>query len=383
MERLEFDNSEHYRAIEGAIHINRYLLVKRICEGKKILDVACGEGYGSYLLSKWGAASVHGVDISEIAINNAKSNFSSEGISFLCKNVENMQNVFESKSFDMIVSFETIEHLQNPVSFLNELKRLIKPDGIIIISCPNDYYYYPTEDMSNPFHVKKYTMDDFKELTQQVLGKANEYFVGTHLHGFVNIKDGSLDLINAPKSDQTKMLQYKSNIDSFLLPRDEDINTNNCSYFVGIWGEHDNKLLETFVAYPRAMDQFSTYAYPIFDLTKNAKDLVCQQVELHQMIESLNSYKKENMDLQLKLEKENRDLQLKIEALQIQKDQTMLRLEALQAQEEFLQTVIAQSNKERIQELENELSVIYESNGYKFLRKWYGVRDKMKAILKR
>lgn len=107
MERLEI-TAKNYVAEELAIHMARYSFVKKLVKGKKILDLACGEGYGSFLMKKWGGESttVIGVDISKEAIEKAKTNFSLESsITFLSCNAENLP--FNSEQFDLIVSFET------------------------------------------------------------------------------------------------------------------------------------------------------------------------------------------------------------------------------------------------------------------------------------
>ena len=80
MERLDFSDESKYSAIEASIHLNRYLSAKKFIKGKKVLDVACGEGYGTYLLKKWGAAKVTGVDISKEALFVARDKFVDKGI---------------------------------------------------------------------------------------------------------------------------------------------------------------------------------------------------------------------------------------------------------------------------------------------------------------
>ena len=118
----------------------------------KVLDAACGEGYGSYLLKMWGATEVVGVDVSQTSIDKATTIFKCENLKFQCQNVETLQ--LPNHYFDVIVSFETLEHLDHPEKFLKEIRRVLKPGGTIIISCPNDPYYYPDEETSNPFHKK-------------------------------------------------------------------------------------------------------------------------------------------------------------------------------------------------------------------------------------
>ena len=71
-----------YNTAEAAIHLDRYLTAKQFVTGKHVLDIACGEGYGSKLMKDWGAASVVGVDISSEALQIANQMFAEEGITF-------------------------------------------------------------------------------------------------------------------------------------------------------------------------------------------------------------------------------------------------------------------------------------------------------------
>ena len=163
LERLNFDSDYKYSAMEGAIHLTRYIIAKEFCKNKVVLDVACGEGYGSSLMSNWGAEKIIGVDVSQEAIDKANKFFSTDKIQFNCNSAENME-FLESNSFDLIVSLETVEHIGNPDRFLKELKRLIRDDGTIILSCPNDWYYFPDVKEGNQYHMKKYKFNEFFEL---------------------------------------------------------------------------------------------------------------------------------------------------------------------------------------------------------------------------
>ena len=117
-------------------HINRYFYVSQFTTGKVVLDIACGTGYGSYILSDKGKCKrVIGIDISQEAIRFAQNNYSKGNIEFLVGNAENVGLC--TGVFDVIVSFETIEHLINYEHFLLELKRLLKKNGYLYISVPN------------------------------------------------------------------------------------------------------------------------------------------------------------------------------------------------------------------------------------------------------
>ena len=106
---------------------------------KKILDCACGAGYGSFILSLQNE--VTGIDLSEEAINYAKKRYVNNGLGFVLGTAEKLP--FKNKSFDVIVSFETIEHLKNPGKFILEVKRVLKDNGTLIVSTPNKSVFSP------------------------------------------------------------------------------------------------------------------------------------------------------------------------------------------------------------------------------------------------
>ncbi len=142
-------------------HKLRYHFASQFVEGKKVLDAACGSGYGTSMLAKT-AKHVKGIDISKDAIEHAKIFYSSENIEFSICSVDTL--IFDDKSFDVIVSFETLEHVPEDIqlNFLKEIKRVLKPEGILIMSTPNhDVYKLRGE---NHFHVKELTFDEFSSL---------------------------------------------------------------------------------------------------------------------------------------------------------------------------------------------------------------------------
>lgn len=301
MERLTFENSK-YLAIEGAIHLNRYLNVKELCKGKKILDLACGEGYGSFMMSEWGAKEVVGIDISKEAILNAKKNFKNNNIKFINANVEDL-NFIEDNSFDLIVSFETIEHLSNPKIFLKEIKRVLMPEGSIVISCPNDYFYYPDENEQNKFHKKKYSFNDFKKLTESELGKKVEYMIGVYIGGYINTYPSIIK-----KQFNQKQMLNQSTIKAIKILPDSDVVEDGSCYYVGFW---NCKTSETASIYPYEYNEL------LIDFTK--------KIELSETFSEINkNLEKElyNCKSELKKEKEN----LEKERIEIIKKNLLIKL---------------------------------------------------------
>lgn len=238
MERLSLNADAAYDPMEAAIHVGRYSILKDFCQGKTVLDIACGEGYGSAIIAKeWGAKEVIGVDISEEAINNAHSNFGGyDNLKFLQCSVYDLTNVLKNKKFDVVVSLETIEHLEFPEVFLSLISSYKKHNGIIVISCPNDNLYYPTDLERNPYHFKKYTENHFYNMAEKVLGEAAYKLRGAPLKGYANISiNTGLDNKAANSLDVTKI--HESGAELLMLSPGVDLTSENCSYYLGVWGK--------------------------------------------------------------------------------------------------------------------------------------------------
>lgn len=139
-------------------HIDRYLFAAENVAGKRVLDVACGSGFGSDILLKAGAEQVDGVDVSSEAVKYATETYGQEKINFHCQSADDLP--FSDDTFDVIVSFETIEHLEDEVrkKYLTEIVRVLAPDGIVLISTPNKQITTPWKlKPNNPYHVLEYT----------------------------------------------------------------------------------------------------------------------------------------------------------------------------------------------------------------------------------
>ncbi len=114
-------------------HLHRYGIVMPFIEDKTVLDIACGEGYGSKLLSSK-ALKVIGVDIDLETIEKASKKYGSSNLTFIQGSADKIP--VKDGSIDTVVSFETIEHHDKHNEMMNEIKRVLKPGGILIISSP-------------------------------------------------------------------------------------------------------------------------------------------------------------------------------------------------------------------------------------------------------
>jgi ubiquinone/menaquinone biosynthesis C-methylase UbiE len=256
IERLHFGEQRTFNAVEASSHLARYSVARPLCHGKRVLDVACGEGYGAYFMSQhWGAASVDGVDVAPEAIESARSRFEKPGVRFHQHPAEAIDALFEPASFDLIVCLETIEHVDDADTLVAALARQRKPDGTLVISCPNDYWYYPTAEESNPFHKRKFRLAEFQALCERVLGPASRYLYGTPVSGFANLSsDDKLLVPGAGDASPTAMLRPTALPRVELLPSDEDVDERNCSYFVGIWSPGETEsATRTAVIFPCSM----------------------------------------------------------------------------------------------------------------------------------
>ncbi len=175
-ERLVLEGENNAELIHQ--HLARYEFAKAFVRDKNVLDVACGSGYGAAILKQAGAAKVVGLDISEEALAYARTHFQGEGMEFVLGDAENLSSF---RGFEAIVSFETIEHLRQPETFLLEITRALAPQGTLIISSPHRESEAGLAQPQNPFHHREWSLAEFQEL---LVG----YFHGMTIHGQYNFE---------------------------------------------------------------------------------------------------------------------------------------------------------------------------------------------------
>jgi len=181
------------RAIEGKTpaniwldHIKRYYFTSQFAFDKTVLDIACGSGYGAYIISKVGKCKrVAGVDNSIETIDFVLNNYLTSNANFCVGDVKNVP--LKSNLFDVIISFETIEHLINYEQFLLELKRLLKKNGQLFISTPNKevecaFYGSNYKNSLGEFHHQAFNSREFLSILRkhfQVCGIFGQRMVPT------------------------------------------------------------------------------------------------------------------------------------------------------------------------------------------------------------
>ncbi|HEX7466051.1 MAG TPA: class I SAM-dependent methyltransferase, partial [Usitatibacter sp.] len=199
MSELPFTGERFVPGAKGEIwveHWHRYHFASRWCAGKRVLDVACGEGYGTALLARQ-AAHVTGVDISAEAIAHARGRYASlanaEFTEASCTALP-----LADASVDVAVSFETIEHIAAQAEFIGELARVLKPGGVLLLSCPNKLEYSDKRGFRNEFHVKELYRDELASLVASRLpevawyGQQASFFSVIAPEGAVSRAEGEL-----------------------------------------------------------------------------------------------------------------------------------------------------------------------------------------------
>ena len=157
------NESEQYGHL---MHLASYNFAVKYVKNKSVLDYGCGTGYGTFKLAEQ-ATYVIGIDISLEAINYAKLNYSSNNINFITNSNFERKNFIEK--FDVITSFQVIEHVKNEENYLKSIYNLLKPGGIFLLTTPNkkNRLFPFIQKPWNIYHLKEYNATDLKSILQQ------------------------------------------------------------------------------------------------------------------------------------------------------------------------------------------------------------------------
>jgi len=181
-------------------HAARYVFALPFVEGKTVLDIACGTGYGIALL-RHKAQFVTGVDIDREAAK-AAINECGDNAAVLLGNGLGLP--FADDTFDVVTSFETLEHLHERTPFLTELHRVLRPAGMLVLSTPNSNYTQPVNGKpTNPFHIHEYSP---QELTVELESLFTvEQFLGQTLDAKIKIPPFHDAQLRLPKDAATQV----------------------------------------------------------------------------------------------------------------------------------------------------------------------------------
>ena len=182
-------------------HLSRYEMALHFVKDKTIVDIASGEGYGTYLLSTM-AASTLGVDISEEAVSAAQIKYKADNLNYSIGSCSAIP--VNTQSVDCVVSFETIEHITNQKALMDEVDRILKPDGLLIISTPETKHFAKNAFHQNEFHEKELTLEEFQELLGQ-------YFAHVRLYTQRYISGSMIMPLNFEPKENLKFSKFLSN----------------------------------------------------------------------------------------------------------------------------------------------------------------------------
>lgn len=374
-----------------------------------MLDVASGEGYGSFLLRRWGAESVEGIDVDEQTVETATRLFGGDGVHYQCHTAEQLP--FEDHTFDVVCSFETIEHLDHPELFLQEIRRVLKPGGNIILSCPNDPYYYKQGTPGNPFHKRQYTYFDFKQLAEKYLGQRVRYYLAYALNGFVNlpIEESTLPPEGGEESplptDMMEMFNYKDAVQAVCVSGERYLNHWNANYFVGIWGPNNSTSINASI-FPRETfieikDEDEEFLREVARLKEDFEKHTAQEAEYARQLEETKAVfaqQEENSKQQLEagkayIEHIKEEAARQAHVAELEQQRTSMMLELVNKEKDMMQQSYARDYAEltRLREQYNQLStenaqhceelrLIHASRGFKLLNMGYPIKKRIWKI---
>ncbi|UTH76566.1 glycosyltransferase [Chromobacterium sp. IIBBL 290-4] len=231
---MEFTGERFVPNLDGEIrleHYHRYALISPFVKDKVVLDIACGTGYGSNVLYHAGAKMVFGVDISSEAVDYAKTHYTSDekNINFIEGSVTKIP--FPDNYFDIVVSYETIEHLLEQKEMLSEISRVLRPEGFACISSPNRTIFSEINPEHNQYHLKELDLDEFNDLL------ANEFSSIKYLSQRINAASFISDL-NTAKNEFFAVHEEKEK-----LPK-AGLNIHQPVYYIALCASSENALPE-------------------------------------------------------------------------------------------------------------------------------------------
>jgi ubiquinone biosynthesis O-methyltransferase len=142
-------------------HLARYAFASRLCRHKRVLDMGCGAGYGTAELARY-AWSATGIDLSQVAVEHAREHYNARNLRYLQASCTDLP--FPAASFDLVISYEVIEHIPEWRKLIEEARRVLKPGGQFIVSTPNRLYYAESRKIAgpNPYHDHEFEFEEFR-----------------------------------------------------------------------------------------------------------------------------------------------------------------------------------------------------------------------------
>jgi ubiquinone/menaquinone biosynthesis C-methylase UbiE len=163
----------HHQTLTYGEHLSRYLTTLEVVKGKVVLDLASGAGYGTHMIAQQ-AKKVYGIDYSADAVAYAQKHYGAKNIEYKVGDAHEIP--LPDDSVDVVVSLETIEHLQKPAKFVAEVKRILRPGGQFIVSTPNDDEFIE----GNEFHLHEFDLKELKTLIDKNFKHAKFHYQGSY-----------------------------------------------------------------------------------------------------------------------------------------------------------------------------------------------------------
>ncbi len=203
-------------------HWNRYMAFSYLAEDVSVLDIACGEGYGTNLLSSI-ARKATGMDLSADNIRHAIHKYGRKKNNLDYKVSDACQILAGNDKYDVVYSFETIEHLENISAYLSNLSNILTENGIGIISTPRPNINPVTKRPYNPHHVKELLVEEFKNLLGtyfqyvELAGQSKEYPCEIHQSFSVDKDAYMIGIVSNHQNYVRKVIQRLPNIETLFI----------------------------------------------------------------------------------------------------------------------------------------------------------------------
>ena len=210
----------HEDAALAVEHLHRYVYASRLAQGKCVLDIGSGEGYGSAILAAH-AASVIGVDLDAAAVTHARRKYGNANLDFLMASAPELPF---PRRFDLAVCFEVLEHLENQTELVAEIRRVLTPEGLLIVSTPDKRAYAAETGFDNPFHVHELYFEEFEELLRDQFPQVR--MLGQELRYGSRIR-----LMDTNKASDSTEFQVRRHPEGFVV---DDKRTDRPLYYVAL-----------------------------------------------------------------------------------------------------------------------------------------------------
>jgi O-antigen biosynthesis protein len=416
----------------GVEHLHRYHAAIDIVRDKIVLDLASGEGFGTAVLAAT-AKKVYGMDIDGPSIEHARKTYGGlANAEFVQASADAVP--LKDQSVDIVVSFETIEHLDEPTQkkFMQEISRVLRPDGKLIISTPDKVNYSERYQYKNQFHLKEFNRDEFYGFLKRSFRHVTEYLQGFEIVSAITGPEASevqkVKICNWKRSTGNFSRKYLISVCS-NSPIEADLNFSSVVFQVhreyleltdrlvemeahilelGTWGKKLNieinqrdelirelqEKVEDRSAWAVRLDQERVQHEAVIQALKeqnqqvidglSAKmDSMLQQSQhlqeaLKTQSDELNTLKQEKDQLASQLqtaEMQTKEQQLENEMLnqKLQEKENSLKEKERQLQDQQFNFTLT---RQQLSEVNNRLVTILNSDGYRFLERYYSLKGK-------